>query len=110
MLNLLARTASPLNANVSGTQVLPSADGQRLWMFAPGSDALALVNVENLHPQNLLLNYPVTRTFDLARKDGGRAALALHGVGSMAFTLLDGKAPSVDKSTEYLGILLGDYQ
>jgi hypothetical protein len=110
VLNLLARTASPLNANVSGTQVLPSADGQRLWMFAPGSDALALVNVENLHPQNLLLNYPVTRTFDLARKDGGRAALALHGVGSMAFTLLDGKAPSVDKSTEYLGILLGDYQ
>lgn len=110
VLNLVARTASPLYANIGGTTVFPSADGQRLWMFAPGSDSLALVNVQNLHPQNLLLNYAITRTFDLERKDGGRAVLALHGVGSMAMTLLDANAPSVDKSTEYLGILLGDYQ
>lgn len=110
VLNLLARTASPLYASVGNTSVLPSADGQRLWMYSPGTDNLASVSVENLHPQNLLLNYAVTQTFDLQRKDGGRAALALHGTGSMAFTLLDANAPSVEEATEYLGILLGDYQ
>jgi len=109
VLNLVARTASPLYASLGGTVVRPSPDGQRLWMYSQGTENLALVGVQQLHPQNLLLNYGVTETFDLARKDGGRAALALHGAGSMAMTLLDANAPSVDQSTEYLGILLGDY-
>lgn len=109
VLNLLARTASPLYASLGGTSVTPSADGKRLWMYSSGSESLALVNVENLHPQNLVLNYGITRTFDLERKDGGRAALAVHGSWSMGMTLLDANDPSVEEATEYLGILLGDY-
>ncbi|MFO0591077.1 MAG: hypothetical protein U0441_26265 [Polyangiaceae bacterium] len=110
VLNMLARTASPLASSTSNTQMTASSDGQRLWMFAPGVDNLAVVGVDNLHPRNLYLNYPVTAAFDVARKDGGRAAMALHGVGSMGISLLDAEAPSVDKTTEYVGILLGDYQ
>jgi hypothetical protein len=110
VLNLLARTASPLLASVGGTELRTSPDGLRLWVNAPSSPNLALVTLDNLHPQNLLLNYPVTEAFDVLAANGQRAALALHARGSMAFTLLDGQNPSVDASAEYLGILLGDYQ
>lgn len=110
VLNLVARTASPLLSSVSDTQVMASEDGERLWMYSPYSTSLAVVDLASLHPQNLLLNYPVTRTFEIDRKDGGRALLALSAQGSMAVTLLDAESPSVESATEYLGILLGDYR
>jgi len=110
VLNLIARTASPLLSSTYGTQAMASRDGERLWMFSEQSSSLALVNLANLHPQNLELNYPVGRTFDLERKDGGHALLALHTAGTMGISLFDAQKPSLDESTEYLGILLGDYQ
>jgi hypothetical protein len=110
VLNLVARTASPLLSSVTGTQVMASRDGERLWMYSPYSTSLAVVGLETLHPQNLLLNYPISRTFEIERKDGGRALLALTMQGSMAVTLLDAESPSVESATEYLGILLGDYR
>ena len=110
VLNLVARTASPLLSSASNTEVMASRDGERLWMYSPYSTSLAVVGVESLHPQNLLLNYSVGKTIEIERKDGGRALLALAMEGSMAITLLDAQDPSVDLATEYLGILLGDYR
>jgi hypothetical protein len=110
VLNLVARTASPLLSSVSDTRVMASRDGERLWMYSPYSTSLAVVDIASLHPQNLLLNYPIHQTFEVERKDGGRALLALSEQGSMAITLLDAQKPSVESATEYLGILLGDYR
>jgi hypothetical protein len=109
VLDLVSRTASPLLTNIAGAAVA-SPDGDRLWLFSKGYSSLALVHLENLHPQNLILNYPIHGVFDVTRKDGGRALLALDTDGSMALTMFDAKAPSLDASTEYLGILFGDYQ
>jgi hypothetical protein len=110
VLNLVARTESPLTSSQYGTQVQPSPDGKRLWMYSQSVGSLALVDLESLHPKNLVLSYPVSSVFDIERTDGGRALIALHGIGSHALTLFDANAPSVDQSTEYLGVLLGEYQ
>lgn len=109
VLNLLSRTTTPLLASAYDTKAFVSSDGERLWVHSETSRALALVGLSDLHPRNLLLNQQVSRAFDLPRQDGGRALLTLDVSGSMAFTLLDAQDPSLEASTEWLGVLLGDY-
>lgn len=109
VLDLLSRTTTPLLASAQDTRAFVSQDGERLWVHSETSSAIALVGLGDLHPRNLLLHQRVSRAFDLERGDGGRALLTLDVSGSMAFTLLDAKSPSLEASTEYLGVLLGDY-
>lgn len=109
VLDLLSRTTTPLLASGHDARAFVSRDGERLWVSSETSDALALVGLSDLHPKNLLLGHRVSAAFDVERADGGRALLALDVSGSMALTLLDAEAPSLDASTEILGVLLGDY-
>jgi hypothetical protein len=108
VLNLLARTAAPIVASVGGTVAVPSPDGARAWMLAENQSSIAQLDLASIHPRNVVLSYPVRSVFDIERRDGGRAVIALHALGTGAVTVLDAQSPSLQNSVEYLGILLGE--
>lgn len=109
VLDLATRTASPLVASALGdTELRVAPDGERAWLFSPGSTQLAEVGLTTLHPRNLALSYPIADVFDIARKDGGRALVALHTQRAGSLTVLDARAPSLTTAREYAGVLLGD--
>jgi hypothetical protein len=108
VLDLVARTASPL-ISTSGAEVNLSPDGERAIIYVPGSSSLGVVDLNVKSPANLLLSYPVSGAFDIARRDGGRAVFALHQRGGVSMTLLDGRAPSLTTAREYLDVLLGGF-
>lgn len=105
VLDLVARTASPLVAARGGTALSVSPDGERAWVRAAGSAELALVDLESLHPRNLLLDRPIDNAFEIARPDGGPVLVAVHPYG--AITLLDAREPDPLAARHYAGFLLG---
>lgn len=107
VLDLKTRTASPLVASTSGTRVQVAPDGQHAWLYSPGSDQLANVDLTTLHPQNLFLSRPIANLFEVAKAGGGRALVALHSGGAGGLTLVDADAPSLSTAREYSGLLLG---
>jgi hypothetical protein len=110
VLNLNSRTAAPILASAPGARAMPSPDGIRAWMLAESQSSLAQLDFATLHPKNVTLSYPIEDVFDIERRDGGRALIALHPLGAIGLTVLDAKQPSYDTSIEYLGILLGDFR
>lgn len=110
VLNLLSRTASPLAVASPGTQIIPAPDGGRAWVSSPQASSISRLDLNTLHPKNILLNYIVGDVFDVMRRDGGRAVIALHPEGVMGLSVLDANNPSLSNSIEYLGILLGDFR
>ena len=108
VLDLLARTAAPIQASAFGTRVAPSPDGARAWMLAPGATSIAALDLATLHPKNIAMSHAVAGVFDVQRRDGGRALVALHAVGAGALTLLDARDPELATAREYAAVLLGD--
>ena len=109
VLNLADRTASPLLTTASDLSLTLSSDGQRAWFFEDGTNELAVVDLDTLHPQNLVLDRPVWDVFDIARSDGGRAMVALHERGTVGATLLDAFSPDGASAVGYVGLLQGGY-
>jgi hypothetical protein len=107
VLDLIARTASPIVSSSAGVNVTVSADGQRSWLLAPGRPDLAALDLDNLHPQNFTLAAPVQEALEVGRRGGGRALLAVHGYGNLGVTVLDADRPSLETAVQYHGLLLG---
>ncbi len=107
VLDLIARTASPIVSSSAGVDVTVSADGQRSWLLAPGGPDLAALDLDNLHPQNFTLASPVQEALEVGRRGGGRALLAVHGYGNLGVTVLDADHPSLETAVQYHGLLLG---
>lgn len=107
VLDLLARTASPILAT-SGAELTIAPDGRRAWLRGPGTPSLAALRLDDLHPKNLLLRDAVAATFDVARRDGGRALVALHAADGVGVTVIDGEHPSIETEVSYASVLLGD--
>lgn len=110
VLDLLSRTASPILAGSGGARVTVSPNGERAWMVAQYFSNVAQLDLETLHPKNITLNYPVQDAFEVTRRDGGRAVVAIHPSGTVGATVFDAANPSLDHSIEYLGLLLGEFQ
>jgi hypothetical protein len=106
VLDLVARTASPILAT-GGASITVSPDGLRAWLYAPTTPALAALNLGDLHPRNLLLTQTVASAFDISRRGGGRALIAVHDTTTVDVTVLDGERPSVDTAIDYSSVLLG---
>lgn len=106
VLDLDSRTVAPLVATRAGVRLEVAPDGGRAWVSA-GTEELANVDLDRLHPENLLLTRTVTTVADVARPDGGRGLIALHAMGGLGVTLLDAKRPSLADAREYAGVLLG---
>jgi hypothetical protein len=107
VLDLIARTASPIVSSTYGVDLSVSSDGQRSWLLAPGGFDLAALALANLHPQNFTLSSPVQQAFEISRRGGGRALLAVHAQGALGLTVLDGEHPSLETAVQYHGLLLG---
>jgi len=112
VLDLLTRTASPILAGAGGARANVSRNGERAWLVAQDqfANSIGQLNLTTLHPKNVYLNYGVSDAFEVERRDGGRALVAIHGAGTMGATVFDAQNPALDRSTEYLGLLLGEFQ
>jgi hypothetical protein len=106
VLDLLERTAAPINSSTRGTSVTLAPDGARAWLHAAGP-WLGQLDLSSLHPTNIALSYAIQSVFDIGRLDGGRALLAIHPVGGTAVTVLNAVTPSLATAREYPGVLLG---
>lgn len=76
VLDLLARTAAPIVASAGASVNVAAPNGRRAWMLAPHASVIAALNIESLHP--VVLQHPVAAAFDVRRRDGGRALVAVH--------------------------------
>lgn len=110
VLDLLTRTASPILAGSGGAHTTISRDGQRAWMVAEWTNSVAQLDLNTLHPKNLYLNNKVQDAFEIERRDGGRAVVAIHGAGTVGATVFDATNPSLEHSIETFGLLLGEFQ
>jgi hypothetical protein len=110
VLDLLTRTASPILAGSGGAKATISRNGQRAWLVAQNTNSVGQLELATLHPKNVYLNYNVQNAFEIERRDGGRALVAIHGGGTMGATVFDAANPVLDNSTETLGLLLGEFQ
>lgn len=108
VLDLLHRTAAPIVANAHGVRVTPAQDGGRAWVLSPGTSAIASLDLLSLHPRNVALSRAVGDVFDVQRRDGGRALIAVHSAGAGAVTVLDAQDPSLTTAREYVALLLGE--
>lgn len=104
LLDLQARSIAPLTAQNARFLVSPS--GRRAWAFRQGSSSLASIDLDSAHPQNFLLPRAILGVADVARRDGGRALVAVHSADAFGLTILDGEAPSLLRTREYSSILL----
>lgn len=107
VLDLEARTASPIVASSSNVALTVAPGGDRAWLVASGQASLASLDLTTLHPMNLPLSSPVDLAFDITRRDGHRALVAVQTSGDYGLTVLDGEDPQIAKATTYAGILLG---
>jgi hypothetical protein len=109
VLDLVARTASPIVASYGATLTV-SPDGLRAWLVTESEPDIASLDLGDLHPRNLILAEPVLAAFDVQREDGGRALVAVHDGDDIGLTVLDGETPSLTTAVDYAGVLLGDLQ
>lgn len=106
VLDLASRTAAPLLTSQANVTVRLSPDGERAWAFGPGTTRLARLDLATLHPTSLLVERPVDAVFDVARDDGGRTAIAIHGGGAFGATVFDALAPDDATSRTYAALLM----
>lgn len=105
VLNLASRTAAPLTT-LATPQLHVAPDGQRLWAFQRGGAQLAQVELDDLHPISLPIERPIDAVYDVGRRDGGRALVAIDARGGVGATVIDALAPDTATSRSYYGILL----
>jgi hypothetical protein len=105
VLNLSTRTAAPLLTNASAALSV-SPDGERVWAFQSGSTQLASIDLRNIHPVPMVTDRPISSVFDIARPDGGRALVAVHGKGNIGATVLDARNPDTASARLYSALLL----
>lgn len=106
VLDVRDRTAAPIESSQSNTAITLAPAGNRAWISAEGEE-LAQLDLESLHPVNLLLSRPIDAVFEVTRDNGARALVALHGSGALGATVLDADQPSLASAREYFGLLLG---
>ena len=94
VLNLVQRTASPLQTRSQATLSI-APDGGRLWAFARGGTDLAKIDFNTLNPVPLVTDTPIDAVYDVARppKVGGRSLIAIHNQGTMGATVFDANNP-----------------
>jgi hypothetical protein len=106
VLNLLERTAAPLNTS-ENAQLYVSPTGNRIWAYA--SQNLAFLPLQGLSPLTLPLDRPTANVFEV--KGPSRPLLvAVHNTGAYGVTTMDAETPDLRKSKSTYGLLLEGLQ
>lgn len=108
VLDLDARTSFPMLTNQGGFELSVSPDGGRAWALRRGTPEFAQINLSSLHPTSLEIERDVTAVYDIERRDGSRAVIALHSLGNLGVTVLDALDPDSAETRFYPALLLGD--
>jgi hypothetical protein len=112
LLDLKSRTSSPFVTSTNNVTILPSAIGDRAWAFVAGSNQLAAVDLQTLHPTDIPTERPITNLFEIAAADApagvsARSLVALHQTGTWGASIYDATAvEGADHHTNLNGILL----
>jgi hypothetical protein len=67
ILNLEERTASPIQARIGLTAIVPNLTTGRLWAAAKGGTSLGYIDVGNLHPGQVNLDHGIQHLFVLEK-------------------------------------------
>ncbi len=105
VLDLLARTASPLHTAQTPTLAI-SPDGSGMWAFAPDGTDLARISFPSLTPLPLTTDLSIQAVYDVARRDGGRALVAIHSRGTLGATVFDADNPDTATARRVPALLL----
>jgi hypothetical protein len=93
VLDLAARTATPLLTASAGVQLSVSPTGNRVWAFQPGGVKLASTDLPGGHVHALSVDTPASALFELTRADGGHSLVVLHEGDGLGATVFDADNP-----------------
>ena len=93
VLDLGARTATPLLTASGNATLSVSPTGDRVWAFQFGGLELAATDLPDGTVHSLQVDSPATALFEIARADGKHALVVLHQSGGLGATIFDADDP-----------------
>src|SRR6185312_3787077 len=105
VLDLVARRVLPLLTDDRATLSL-SPDGKRIWAFEQQGTRISAIDLATLNPVPLTTDVAIQAVYDVQRLDGGRAAIAIHGDGTLGATVFDALVPDTVTSRRVPALLL----
>lgn len=95
VVDLKNRESFPLRTTTSGYRVVPSPDGERLWVYFRGGELFSSVTLSDLHPSEISVSPGIGGVYEIERADGGRSVVVLHSsTDSWSATVLDAQDPN----------------
>jgi hypothetical protein len=93
VLDLGARTATPLLTASGNATLSVSPTGDRVWAFQFGGLELAATDLPDGTVHSLQVDSPATALFEITRADGKHALVVLHQSGGLGATIFDADDP-----------------
>jgi len=95
VLDLGARTATPLLTATPNVSLSVSPTGARVWAFNPGGLGLASTELPSGRVHSLTVDTPASALFEITRADGkGQSLVVLHEGGGLGATIFDADNPN----------------
>jgi hypothetical protein len=105
VLDLDARTATPLLTAAPDVTLSVSPTGERVWAYQPGGTRLASTDLPAGTVHSLSVDSPASALFEIGRADGGHALVVLHAGQGLGATVFDADRPDEAKRRIYGGLL-----
>jgi hypothetical protein len=106
VLDLAARTPSPIDTSSPTPSLSIAPDGGRFWAYVSGGTDLASIDLSTLNPTPLTTTSPIDSVFDIAAPGGARTLLAFDDEGTFGATVFDALHPETATSQRYVALLL----
>jgi hypothetical protein len=108
VLDLSARTATPLLTQAGNVTLSVSPTGARVWAYQAGATSLASTDLPAGTVHSLEVDTPASALFEIARTDGQHALVVLHdGGGGLGATIFNADNPVQDQRRIYGALLAG---
>jgi hypothetical protein len=105
VLDLGARTATPLLTQTGNVTLSVSPTGARVWAFQKGGLELAATDLPSGAVHALTVDSPADALFEIARPDGTHALVVLHDSGGVGATVFDADDPKENERRIYGALL-----
>ena len=108
LLDVGTRTVAPIFAEVSLANAHFDAEGNRMWVAAPGTTRLGWLDLDTFHTGEVRLDSRIEAAYSLSNADGEPIVVVSHPSSAGWLTLLDAVDPNRDTATTHIGFLLTD--